>query len=217
MSAMKKLAVVSLLALAGFLVLVTLVGSSVFYVSVYRPLASARTSIVIGEALEQQIERKTAFVPPADGRLSQDQVARFLRVGEQIEASLGSRAGVLRSTCETFERLDAKSGLTLGDVLQALGEVAGPFRDAKQIQVRALNEARFAKSEYEWVRRRVYEAAGVDLRLVDLRGIRSGLDAGARVSLLGSPGADVDPETRSLVEPFASRLQAWRTIAFFDL
>lgn len=212
---MKKFAIVSLLVVAG-LVVVAAVGAVALYQLAYKPTFSGKTSVVIAQALERDLEHRTPFEPPGDGRLTEQQIARFVSVADRIEAKLGSRTADLRGACERLQGLDAADALTLADAMKETSGVASLIVDVKRVQVAAMNDARFTREEYDWVRRQVYAVAGVPFAQLDRQGFLDATTHDARILLWQRTGTGGDPEAKRLVEPHADRLVQWRALAFFD-
>jgi hypothetical protein len=168
--------------------------------------------------LDRQVERQTAFTPPANNLLSSDQVQRMLRVQRTVRQQLGER----------FQRVEARLNqlanqqvgqLTLDyrAALDLFRDSRGLVLDAKRIQVEALNAQGFSLEEYNWVRSQVYAALGLGLPNLDpgeiLRQIGTG-NFNPRVDLLvvEAPAANVQ-----LVEPFRQELKAYYPLTWFGL
>jgi hypothetical protein len=207
---------VALLVVAGTLVVLVVGAGTAFYVMVYKPLVSANMYVGVGERLESRITKKAPYDPPADGRLTADQVTRFLAVRERVEARLGSAAATARAEHDALMR--EPRGPTSRAVRAALGNIGGAYMQAKQAQFEAFNDVGFSKAEYEWVRARVYPAAGLELVQLRVREILD--DPGNLDHVVGitrhSSGA-ADPRDRALVEPYRSRLARGLVLEFFDL
>ncbi|MGE0043519.1 MAG: hypothetical protein AB7H88_19605 [Vicinamibacterales bacterium] len=178
-------------------------------------------------AVEAELTRTEAYAPPATGELTADQVARFVRVQQHVRDALGARMDEIEAKYRNLKlnRDDAQAA-SVADALRALGEVSRVVVDGRRFQVEALNRERFSRTEYEWVRARVYQAAGhelaggLDLGQVE-RLARGGLaDAGVAVPdvrLPSVPLPEVPARNRELVRPVADRLGEWLPLAFFGL
>ena len=119
---------------------------------------------------------------PQNGELTAAQVERFIAVQTRVRNELDNKwdrdreevGGDSRQGRQQQQRLDAQRihGSVFSDIANDLPrwpQGAGQSRSTSQ---------RFSEAEYEWVRRRVYEAAGVELAgSIDLSKIE---DAGAR-------------------------------------
>jgi hypothetical protein len=169
--------------------------------------------------LDRQVADRTPYAPDASGELTAVQVERFVRVQEQMRASLGARVGDVRARYQDLQReLDAgRRTLSFAEAASALSDLSAAFVDARRAQVEMLNAEGFSQGEYEWVRTRVYQAAGLEiagLSLSDLQ--RLSRDTGdAGIELAEAVRADVPDRNRELVRPYVSRLQEWLPLIFF--
>jgi hypothetical protein len=89
------------------------------------------------------------------------------------------------------------------------------------VQVNALNVHKFSDDEYSWVRRRVYEAAGVELaRGIDMSRIEEIARSGAQRSGMNIPDIPTPelPQTNiRLVKPHVAKLKEWLPMAVLGL
>ena len=88
--------------------------------------------------LGEGITNKTPFEPPKNEELTQAQVERFIAVQTRVRSDMS-------------------------DKWAHFPDIASVWVDARKSQVKALNIQKFSEAEYAWVRKRVYEAAGVQL------------------------------------------------------
>lgn len=169
--------------------------------------------------LSDDIKIKTPFEAPANGELTQQQVERFIAVQTRVRSDLGDRWGqVEKKSQELKAKADANSkDLSFSEFTSVFSDIANIWLEARQSQVTALNIQRFSESEYEWVRNRVYEAAGVELAgQIDLSKIEA---------LAGSQGVTVPkvdlpkvPEKNiELVKPHAAKIKEWIPMAVLGL
>lgn len=169
-------------------------------------------------ALDNNVERKTAYTPPANEQLSPDQVQRFLRVQRSVKQQLGERY----QRVET--RLNQLANQQVGQLTLDYRTALDLFRDsgslvldAKGIQVQALNRQDFSPEEYAWVRSQVYAALGYGVPNLNpqeiLRQIGAG-DFNPRVNLVKpeAPAANI-----RLVKPFQSELVSYYPFTWFGL
>lgn len=161
-------------AVTGCLVVVLLalvIGAGVLWWFVLRPAWDAGSALVGAAeqwtqvaALEEQVKvEDSGFAPPADGRLSETQVARLVRVQQAIAAALGDHVDTLEAKYQALEAEHAAEGRE-PDVAEALGawqDLSGVLLTAKQAQVDALNAAGMGLNEYRWVRGQAYMALGL--------------------------------------------------------
>jgi hypothetical protein len=169
--------------------------------------------------LGEDIKIKTPFEPPANGELTQQQVERFIAVQSRVRSDLGDKWGQIEKKSQEIKaKADAnRSDWTLSEFTSVFSDIASIWVEARQSQVKALNIQRFSEGEYEWVRNRVYEAAGVQLAgQIDLSKIEA---------LAGQQGVTVPkvelpkvPEKNiELVTPHAAKIKEWIPMAVLGL
>jgi hypothetical protein len=96
-------------------------------------------------------------------------------------------------------------------------DIANIWVDARKSQVKALNIHKFSESEYEWVRRRVYEAAGVELAgSIDLSKIESLAGRGG-VSVPTMELPKIPEKNAALVKPHIAKIKEWIPMAALGL
>jgi hypothetical protein len=212
---------------AGCLVIAVLVGVAVG-VALYFGYRAMSPMIDNASALLQQardaaaqtdrVENKGRYTPPADATLSDAQVRRFLAVHERTKATLGPRWGELQAQAERIEeqaRHDARE-VSFADVATMLRSVGGLITEARRAHVDALNAEQFSTSEYNWVKLRAYEAAGLEaVEGIDWAGIQDAIKQGAsRIGvrdpqLPDVPRPQIPERNRELVKPHYDELKAW--------
>lgn len=186
------------------------------YFKFYKPLLSANAYIGGAQRLESLIANKGPYGAPADGRLTGDQVGRFLAVGERVEAALGT--ALVRARAQQDVLMRESRNPTSRAVRAALGEIGGAYLQAKEAQFRAFNEVGFSKAEYEWVRAELYPAAGLELVQLRIREILDDpgdLEHRVGVTRRGPGGAR--EQNRGLADPLRARLERWLVLGYFDL
>lgn len=169
--------------------------------------------------LEREIADKASFVPPENGELTPQQVERFAHVQERVRQSLGTRVGELEKKHQSLKSGGDKAPSPT-EALAAMADLFGLFVDARRLQVAALNAEKFSQSEYDWVRLRVYGAAGRQLTSAfDVRKLeevaRSGQSQVGMTPTFNLP--DVPPRNRELVTPHMAQMDKWLPLAFFGL
>ena len=124
-------------------------------------VARAREMVSIGD----RITNKAPFVPPVNGELTPSQVDRFIAVQGRVRSDMGDRWGQIEAKSAEIQRRtqNNKTDLSLTEVASVFSDLANIYIEARKVQVNALNVHKFSDDEYSWVRRRVYEAAGVQL------------------------------------------------------
>lgn len=140
-------------------------GAAALYFLIYEPfvgpLLEQGQQLERVKAMNEQIERQEPFSPPADSHLTEAQVERFLAVQRAVYDSVHAR---LQDAVATIQKLEQKdqSGEepSFSEVLDWFSSFSGALTTAKRVQVQALNAHDFSLSEYQWVRKQVFHAAG---------------------------------------------------------
>jgi hypothetical protein len=111
--------------------------------------------------------------------------------------------------------------LSFAEFTSVFSEIGSIWVAGRKAQVNAINIQRFSEEEYEWVRRRVYEAAGVELSggmdLSKIEGLarenagRSGV-AIPKMDLPEVPAANI-----ALVKPHIAKIKEWIPMAALGL
>lgn len=106
--------------------------------------------------LEQGIRNQAEYVPPADGLIGLDQLARWLTV--ELTAREAIAADLKRLEDEAKQSITAPEATAAGNAerlragLAALNQIGGIAIRGKEAQVVALNAAEMSLAEYRWVR-----------------------------------------------------------------
>lgn len=172
-------------------------------------LARAREMSQLGD----RIANKAPFVPPNNGVLTAAQVDRFLAVQGRVRDELDdrwteieTRSAEIRKQTEDYRRV-----LSFAEVSSIFSEIATIYIDARRVQVNALNIHKFSDGEYTWVRRRVYEAAGMHIASgLDLSSIEDLARQGAQkggTKLPDMAPPEVPPANIKLVKPHIAKLK----------
>lgn len=173
--------------------------------------------------LGEEIKIKTTFEAPANGELTQQQVERFVAVQSRVRSDLGDRWTQIETKSKELKaKADAKSkDWTLAEFTSVFSDIANIWIEARRAQVKALNIQRFSESEYEWVRRRVYEAAGVQISgNMDLSKIEALARNNAAANGVTIPPMDlpkVPQKNIDLVKPHAAKVKEWIPMAVLGL
>jgi hypothetical protein len=182
-------------------------------------MAKAREVARLGDDLKI----KTTYTPPANGELTLQQVERFLAVQSRVRSDLGSKWDLVEKKSAELKaktQSENRKDLTLSEFTSVFSDIANIWLDARRSQVLALNTQRFSQSEYDWVRDRVYEAAGVQLAgEIDLSKIEALAKANGNIDV-GVPKVDLPkvPENNlKLVKPYASKIKEWIPMAMLGL
>jgi hypothetical protein len=169
--------------------------------------------------LGEEITNKAAFMPPEAGELTQEQVERFVAVQTRVRAELGDRWGEIEEkSAEIKGKADAnRKDWTLAEFTSVFSDIANIWVEARKAQVKALNVQKFSDEEYQWVRMRVYEAAGVQMA--------GSLDLSKIEQMAGSQGVsvpkmqlpDVPKKNVALVQPHLANIKQWMPMAALGL
>jgi hypothetical protein len=147
--------------------------------------------------LGDRVVNRAPYVPPKNGELTAAQVDRFLAVQTRVRSELGDRWDEIETrTAEISKKTEGQEHLALSEVSSIFSELANIYIDARRAQVVALNTHKFSDGEYNWVRRRVWEATGIHMA--------SGLDMSAIEDL-------------KLIKPHTAKLKEWIPLAVLGL
>ena len=173
--------------------------------------------------LADRIAIKSPYVPPASGELTAPQVERFVAVQTRVRSELGARwTEIETKAAQIREKTQANQrDLTFAEFTAVLSDIAGIYMEARRVQVDALNVQKFSDAEYTWVRRRVYEAAGMEIAGgIDMSKIEDLAREGAmksNVTLPDMPKPDVPEANIRLVKPHLAKIKEWVPMAFLGL
>lgn len=205
----------------GVLVLATIAGGIAGYVFIYRPAKSYVTSFTQLQdfpKLNAEIRNQASFTPPESGELTGDLVDRYLKAQAGIQAALGPRITELDAKYKALETAHEGQS-SFSDGLTALKDLGTLLMDAKRAQVSALNAERFSLDEYQWVRGRVYAAAGIPMQ-GNFEQLIEKASSGETVtsdSMAEAFEGDVPEINKQLVAPHIEKLRDAAGLAFFGL
>lgn len=161
------------------------------------------------EELNERVERRTDFTPPADGNINEQQFQRYLAAQRDMRGRLETR---LETLDEKYTELKAQ--MERDDREINFREMAGAYRDmgdlileGKRAQVEALNRHDFSLEEYIWVRNQAYRAIGESVAVASI-GDQQAQERGYR---------RVPEETVQMVEPHREELMETHVLAWFGL
>lgn len=217
---MKKLAIGCGLAL----LLTGIVGAGVAYY-VFRQVSSAVTQFAElrqVQDIERGIRKRGPFTPPADAVLTERQIQQLVHVQQEVRQRLGEHMKAFEAK---YRLLADKKEATLADapaLLQAYGDLAKTWIDAKRVQVEALNSADLSLEEYRWIRDQAYRALGqpfLDLDIGQLvedarRGVSSSETIGQLKGAIGAAGPEAN---QKLIERVKKILEENLALASFGL
>ena len=174
--------------------------------------------------LDKNIVNQAPFTAPESGELTESQVQRFARVQDSVKNALGQRMNEIEEKYKRFKgSADNRQQPSFSDVVSALNDLANVLLQARHFQVSALNEEKFSRAEYSWVRDRVFQAAGKEVvNAVDLKKIEDEIRTNTGVDVDTSrapsvPLAPVPDKNRELVKPYLDRMDSWIPLAFFGM
>lgn len=171
-------------------------------------------------ALNAEIQNRSAFSPPEDGRMDAQQIERFMSVQRGMHDRLGVRFNQLDEKYSQMTRDLEQKGreANLGQSLGALNDLLSVLMEAKRAQVDALNTAGFSYGEYQWIRQQTLIALGQGLAGFNLEALAG--NPAAAGSVLAVP-ANLDPQmleqNRALLKPYEETMDQWLTLTFFGL
>jgi hypothetical protein len=181
----------------GVGVLVLAVGAGVAWKFVVAPMVGAGTEVADGarnwtQAVDAELAvvNQSPFVPPADGRMSQQQVNAFVGVLSGMQLRLGPEFAELRTLWEQ-QQADQAAGRAPAkgkDAKRAQARLDALLAKAREAQVEALNGQRLSLAEFRWMRDQAYAA----LPFLDM-------DPDAIVAPRPPPGAAVDAATGEVI------------------
>ncbi|HET9027216.1 MAG TPA: hypothetical protein VFN07_06805 [Trueperaceae bacterium] len=191
---------------------VLVVGGGAAYVYVIRPLTNtvkAGMELPKLAELDRQVSNKRAFSAPEGGLLQASDVERYLRVTGSVMTGLEGKASELEKKYAQLK--DGNPGIR--QVINAYADIIQLVVAAKEMQVKALNDANFSLDEYAWVRGAVLQATGHTPALVNLSALAAGeVEESTAASTTGVPEANV-----TLVAPYAERVGEYLPLALFGL
>ena len=171
-------------------------------------VARARELSQLGDFFKQ----KTAYEPPKSGELTQGQIERFIAVQTKVRNELGGRwSDVETKSAEIRKKTEGNQPLSFSEVTGIFSDLANIYIDARRAQVTALNTQKFSDAEYDWVRRRVWEAAGmhlasgIDMSKIEDLARESANKSNAQIPDIPMP--EVPPKNIALIKPHATQLK----------
>jgi hypothetical protein len=172
--------------------------------------------------LGDRVTNQKPFVPPANGELTAGQVDRFLAVQGRVRNELGDRWEIIEAkSAEIRKKTEGNEMLGVAEVTAIFSDIANIYVEARREQVNALNIHKFSDGEYTWVKRRVYEAAGIHVASgFDFSAIENLARGGTKLAdrrLQDFPLPEVPETNMRLVKPHAGKLKEWIPMAVLGL
>jgi hypothetical protein len=125
------------------------------------------------EQIEAEVTNQSAYTPPEDGRLTPEQITRFLAVQDAITRALEPYGQELEHALQPKAASDAAP--ELGAAIGLLGRLGDAALAVKRAQVEALNAQQLSLAEYRWIR-------GTGLTTLVEAGLAGGLEEARRQS-----------------------------------
>ena len=172
--------------------------------------------------LGDRVANKAAYVPPDNGELTAAQVERFIAVQGRVRSELGDRwAEIEKKSAEVRKKTEGNAMLSFAEIQEIFSDLASIYMDARRAQVTALNIHKFSDAEYTWVKRRVFEAAGVNVASgFDFSAIEDLARDGAQRANTKLPDIsmpEVPKANIKLVQPHTGKLKEWIPMAVLGL
>jgi len=196
------------------LVVVAIAGGGIAWFKVIKPGMEFAGGIAeLGKQyseLNESIENRAGYTPPATGELGEATFQRFLAAQRQMRGDLEGRLEELQSKYEALEQeIDEGGGQAgISDMMGAYSDLTGLLIDAKRAQVQAINDQNFSLQEYNWVRDQVYRAIGESVAVAAVA---------ANPNSSGEFQATVPESTREMVEPHREELMQSHVLAWWGL
>lgn len=189
------------------------------YVPFLGPLLEQGQQLERIKTLNKKIEQQESFSPPADTHLTEAQIHRFLAVQRTVHDSVHTRLQDAVTTIQTLEQKDSSgeepSFRAVTDWLSSFSET---LTMAKRVQVQALNRHEFSLSEYRWVRKQVFHAAGWTVPPLGVEPAMGQSGAGLYMDRAKKPySAPVPAHNRELVASHRNTIDSLDIVARFGL
>jgi type II secretory pathway component PulM len=196
------------------------------YVPFLGPLLEKSQQLERIKTMNEKIERQGPFSPPADTHLTEAQIDRFLAVQRTVYDSVHTQLQDAVATIQKLEQKDQSgeepSFSAVTDWLSSFSEALTVFSEAltvaKRVQVQALNTHEFSFSEYRWVRKQVFHAAGWTVPPLGVEPAMGQSRAGLYIDREKKPFSDPVPaQNRGLVAPHRTTIDSLDIVARFGL
>lgn len=206
----------------GFFLIVVAAGGYFGYQFI-KPFMGGFSSLEQISEANNRISNQTDYRPPVSGELSENQVTRFAAVQQDLLTGLEERMADFQQKYEEIGADWSDRDPTFREMANVWGDLFDLYRDAKEIQVDALNRHGFSLDEYRFVQTSFYQALGVELLSFNIDRIAEAAKDGI-FDLDMEEFREVQREmdqvpdvNRSLVAPFADSSEAWVAFAWIGL
>lgn len=193
------------------------------YHFLWKPLMGGVSSLQNIHQLNTQIENQQSYPAPADGELNERQVERFVSAQQQIQSGLEERLLVLQNKYEDISAEWEERDPTFRELMGAWDDLIEAYTDAKEIQIKALNDQGFSLEEYRFVQGSFYQALGMEMFQYNIDKIAEAAASGNfdfNLEEFEEAQTQIDqvPErNRELVAPYANSAENWVPFAWFGL
>lgn len=160
-----KLLVVSLLAAA---LAACGAGEKLSEASISDDLADRGTTELLDEAANDSYEG------PEDGRITEDQLAMYLKVREHEKKIADVARKELEAKGKKLEGNEKPTLAGMADAFSAFGSIA----DIATADIRAAKDLGYNSAEYQWVKERIMAAAGWDMQRKTAASVQTMMDQG---------------------------------------
>jgi hypothetical protein len=195
------------------------------YSYIFQPYAAPFVEVTsTWSALNEEVEDQSPYEPPPDRVLTDEQIARYRQVQEQLRADVRGVWGETWTALQSAARQVQSGEARLGSA--ELAAVARQVRDGlvqvKQAQVAALNQQGFSVEEYAWVQREMYRSVGLSLPEGGIADVLRRVTGGRTQDLTEEMAEGVDPNdvpsaNRERVRRHAEWLKEHADLAFLGL
>ena len=202
------------------LMVVAVAGLSYYVYSKVAPTISQFAELSKLPDIEKDIRNRVKFDPPATAEISDQQIEKLVAVQAEVRKRLGARVDAMEAKYKT---LSEKKDVSLNDaatLLQAYGDLAGTWMEAKRAQVEALNTTGLSLDEYQWVREQAYRSLGMAFVDVDLKKLAASARDGMPsdfAELRGSISDEALAANKARLQKFKKILEDNLALAAFGL
>ena len=210
--------------------LVAGVGGFFLYTKVIKPgmgIVQGVQQMAQMEELNKDIKNKQRFTIPSNGELNETQVADYMTAVKFMREDLQDDYDIMKAK---VEELDAKEDTNnniqgIRDIADIYQQMLTTVTEAKKSQVKAINEVGYSLEEYNWVRERVLEAAGLGVYSFGIEQLAQAAeqdssqalqtledDMRAEIENANIPQVNID-----LVQPYIEELPEYLGFASFGL
>lgn len=215
---MKKVAIgCGVLAL---IVLLAIMGGGYWFFRSARTYLHSYAELAQVAELNDQVANQSPYQPPADQRLTESQLDRYVQVQRTMLDHLGQRMTDLQGKYEQLAADLQEQGrdANVREILTAWRDVVSLVVSAKEAQVRALNDVGLSLNEYHWIRQQVLLTLGYGVFGMNLEAIAD--DPAQLLESLDAPDT-LDPEVlqhnRALLQQYEDHYEDWLPLSFFGL